>query len=126
MEAGVELRDRMRAALRAAMRVRDKPAARALRSALAAIDNAESAGITDDRPAGTIEDAAGLGAAEVSRRHLDTAQIEAIVRTEITERHTTAQEYERIGRPERAAELRHEAGVLAEQLDGPVTGTPPA
>lgn len=126
MEDPIEVRDRMRDALGAAMRARDKPVAKALRSALAAIDNAESAGISDTRSAGAIEDAPRLGTADVARRHLDTAQIEAIVRAEITERRTAADEYEGLGQPHRAAELRREAEVLAEQLDGPVTGIPPA
>ncbi|MCX5046209.1 GatB/YqeY domain-containing protein [Aldersonia sp. NBC_00410] len=113
-----ELRGRLRTALRAAMKERDRPAASALRSALAAIDNAESVDVADARPAGAIEDsAAGLGAAEAARRHLDAEQIAAIVRTEITERHDAAEEYDRLGRGDRAGELRREAQALSSQLD---------
>lgn len=111
------LRDRLRAALPAAMKARDRRAAAALRSALAAIDNAESVDIVDLK-AGAIESSAvGLGAAEVARRHLTESDIERIVRAEIDERHAAAAQYERVGHADRATDLLAEADALATHVD---------
>lgn len=173
------LRDRLRRALPAAMKARDRPAMTALRSALAAIDNAgavdpthavptevdpqvatsaprpskpdgagpgsskpdgagpglsTSAGTGPQHPstgsgpghsdpgaaraahpgfAGTV---AGVGAAEVERRSLSQAQMEAIVRTEIADRETAATGYERVGQLQHAERLRAEAKVLRSHL----------
>ncbi|MTE12924.1 GatB/YqeY domain-containing protein [Nocardia aurantiaca] len=112
------LRDRLRAALPTAMKQRDRDAVAALRSALAAIDNAEAVDGSDIR-AGAIENsAAGLGAAERARRALTEAGILAIVRAEIDDRRTAAQDYEAMsGGVDRAATLRAEAAALAVHLD---------
>lgn len=110
------LRDRLRAALPIAMKARDRRAASALRSALAAIDNAEAVEIVDVK-AGAIESSAvGLGAAEVARRDLTDADIERIVRTEIDERLSAATDYERAGHAARAADLHAEVDALAAHL----------
>jgi uncharacterized protein YqeY len=100
------------------MKARDRVAVTALRSTLAAIDNAEAV----DRPA-TVDDRLaieqiplGVGAAEVERRALTPDQVEHIVRTEVAEREAAAHDYERAGRPERAEQLRGEAGVLSAHL----------
>ncbi|MFD6351723.1 GatB/YqeY domain-containing protein [Nocardia tengchongensis] len=111
------LRQRLRAALPAAMKSRDRDATAALRSALGAIDNAEAVDGSDIR-AGAIESSAvGLGAAERSRRDLTESDIADIVRTEIDERLTAAQEYDGLsGGADRAARLRAEAATLASHL----------
>ncbi|WP_280346114.1 hypothetical protein [Nocardia neocaledoniensis] len=110
------LRDRLRAALKPAMKARDRSAVSALRSALGAIDNAEAVDAADVK-AGALEDSAvGLGVAEVSRRHLTEADIEAIVRREIDERRATALEYERLGATDRSADLTAQAETLAALL----------
>lgn len=99
------------------MKARDRRAAAALRSALAAIDNAESVDIVDLK-AGAIESSAvGLGAAEVARRHLTESDIERIVRAEIDERHAAAAQYERVGHADRATDLLAEADALATHVD---------
>jgi uncharacterized protein len=64
--------------------------------------------------AGTV---AGVGAAEVERRGLSQAQMEAIVRAEITERETAATGYEQAGQLEQAERLRAEAKVLLSHLN---------
>lgn len=116
VDRSLPLRDRLRAALPAAMKVRDRDATKALRATLGAIDNAEAVDAGDIR-AGAIEaSAAGLGTQEVARRELTEADIESIVRTEIADRRTTADEYDRLGRPDHAAALRAEAAALAAQL----------
>jgi uncharacterized protein YqeY len=120
-DAAGNLRDRLRAALPAAMKARDTVAVAALRSALAAIDNAEAVEAAPAPPpgaghpdlAGTV---AGLGAAEAERRTLMEAQVEQIVRAEVADRLAAAQAYERAGRHERAGRLRAEAGVLSSLL----------
>jgi uncharacterized protein YqeY len=119
--ASASVRERLRAALPPALKARDAVAVAALRSALAAIDNAEAVegapaprpAAGDARIAGTV---GGLGAAEVERRSLTGAQMDAIVRAEVAEREAAARAYERAGRHERAERLRAEAGVLSALL----------
>jgi len=110
------LRDRLRAALSAAMKKRDRSAIAGLRSALGAIDNAEAIDTVDVK-AGAIEaSAVGLGAAEARRRDLTESDIEQIVRTEIAERRTAAAQYDTLGRVDHGDLLRAEAAVLEAQL----------
>ena len=128
------LRDRLSRALPTAMKARDRPAMTALRSALAAIDNAGAvdptqAASTGSGPghsglgaaraahpelAGTV---AGVGATEVDRRSLSQAQMDEIVRTEIADRETAATGYERAGQREHAERLRAEAKILLSHLN---------
>ena len=139
-EAGGGIETRLRAALRDALKTRDLVAAFALRSALGAIGNAEAVPATPDVPApgsgaasGLVrtdspyvaQAAAGAGAAEVSRRPLSQADVSGIVRAEISERETTAGQYELAGHADRAARLRREAQILRQVLGGPVDRTAP-
>ncbi|MFI6168233.1 hypothetical protein ACIBCN_15735 [Nocardia sp. NPDC051052] len=110
------LRGRLRAALSVAMKARDRQAITALRSTLGAIDNAEAVDVGDHQ-AGSLESSAvGLGVAEVARRELTEGDIEQIVRAEIAERHTVADEYDGLGRSEHAEDLRAQAKALADLL----------
>ena len=138
---GDNLRERLRRALPAAMKARDRPAISALRSALAAIDNAGAVDPTQARPdtahpeppaanaidpepgraeggdpnvAGSV---VGVGVTDVERRSLSEAQMQEIVRAEALERETAAAGYERAGRLELAERLRGEAKVLSAFLD---------
>jgi uncharacterized protein len=113
------VRDRLRGALRVAMKARDPIAVAALRSAVAAIDNAEA--VDAPGPGAGQPALIGLGAAEVERR-LTVAQMEDIVRAEAADRQVAARDYDRAGRPDQAERLRAEAGVLAQVIDG--TGDP--
>lgn len=102
----------MRAGLSAAMKSRDRAAASALRSALAAVDNAEAVDVAEHR-AGALENSAtGLGVAEVARRQLTEQDIEQIVRAEVDERRKVAGQYESLGQTDRAATLHAEAEAL--------------
>lgn len=113
----VPLRDRLRAAVPVAMKARDRSAVSALRSALAAIENAEAVAGGDDVHAGAIEASpVGVGATEVARRALTEKVITTILMGEISERRTAASAYEAAGHGERAAELLGEAEVLAAYL----------
>ncbi|MFI5499007.1 GatB/YqeY domain-containing protein [Nocardia asteroides] len=110
------LRERLRAALKPAMKARDRSAVAALRSVLGAIDNAEAIDASAVK-AGALEDSAvGLGAAEVPRRELSEADITAIVHREIDERRSAAAEYGRLGATERRDSLTAEADTLAALL----------
>ena len=102
------------------MKARDTTATSALRSALSAIDNAEAPDVSEAPPVqhGVIAGGVtGLGAAEVARRTLSTAELEAIVRREITDRESEAADRECTGHHDRAAALLAEAAVLAGVLD---------
>lgn len=112
------LRQRLRAALPAAMKSRDRAATAALRATLAAIDNAEAVAPADGVVRGqAIEQVAlGVGATEVERRALTEPEVEEIVRAELAEREAAAGEYDRAGRTERAEQLRSEARLLAAHL----------
>ena len=126
-----DLRERLRRALPAAMKAKDRPALAALRSALAAIDNAEAVDaepdgweIADAGPAavdaaypGLAGTVAGVGATEVERRSLSAAQMEDIVRAEIEDREIAAAALERAGQREQAERLRAEVRVLLAHVD---------
>jgi uncharacterized protein len=125
MLESVDLVERLRASLRAALETRDMIAASALRSALAAIANAEAvpevAGVRfpGDSPhvaGGT----AGLRSGEADRRVLSEAEIARIIRREAQDRQIAAAEYERTGRIDRARRLRREAKVLAAASDSAI------
>jgi hypothetical protein len=108
--------ERLRAALPAAMRARDGAAVTALRSALAAVENA-AAVAPQASPFGPA--ATGLGATEVPRRIVDDAEAREIVRAEVTERLAAAEQYDGHGHADRAVRLRAEADALAAFLDPP-------
>ncbi len=115
------MRARLRHDLTAALKSRDPVAVAALRSALAAIDNAEAVSVDSTSvPAPTSEHIAGAtsgaGSSDVERRVLSTADVRAIVRTEIDQRIDAAAEYARVGRADTAEKLRLEAAVLSAYL----------
>lgn len=124
-----EWRARLRAALLTARKDRDTARVSALQSALSAIDNAgavptASSGtaipvdIDLDAPSsGKIAGGVvGLGAAEVERRQLSDTQIRELLRAEIDERLTAAEEFNAGGYAERATTLRTEAAELTNLL----------
>ena len=87
------LRATMRADLSVAMKTRDSLAVSALRTAIAAIDNAESV----DGATQTVQNnthiagaASGLGSAEAARRVLSPADVRAILHAQIEDRATEA------------------------------------
>jgi uncharacterized protein len=116
-----DLRTPLRRQLSAAVQEHHRPAVSALRSALAALDNAEAVRPGEDfQPevsqhiAGGV---AGVGAAEVERRVLDVESQRALVRAEIESSLTAAMTYQQHGQRTRAAELRMGADVLAAVLN---------
>jgi uncharacterized protein YqeY len=118
---GRAVRARLSQALRDALRGRDQVATSALRSALAAIANAEAvAAAAQPAPATGSEHfagaAAGLGATEVARKELTEAAVREIVRAEIADRRTAAGQYAGSGHADRAGRLRAEINVLERVL----------
>jgi uncharacterized protein YqeY len=109
----------VRRSLLAARKERDATRVTALRSVLGAIDNAEApasvpvTGQTSGQLAGAVK---GLGATEVARRELSDEQIRDLVRSEIDERLSAADDFTAGGHAERAATLHAEATVLRDLL----------
>jgi uncharacterized protein YqeY len=101
------------------MKGRAGVAVSALRSAIAAIDNAGAVDAPDAKATGrgVIAGAMrGVGASEVPRRELSETEVASLVRHEIAQREEAAAEYERLRRDDEAARLRAEIAVLAAQL----------
>ena len=106
----------LRRALTTALKARDAVAVSALRSALAAIENAGAVDASHVPPPGSGPIAGavdGLGAAEVERRPVD---VHAVVAAEVEQRRAAAREYAELGRPDHADRLHAEADVLASHL----------
>ena len=115
MTAAQFWRTTLRDALLAARKERDTTRVAALRSALSAIDNAETPdGAEVDAPASAEVAGAvvGLGASEIARRELSDAQIRDLLRVEVEERLAAARQVRVGGHTERAAMLRAEAKVI--------------
>ena len=112
-------RDVLRRDLMTAMRARDAISISALRSAIAALDNAEAVPVeaepttSSSHIAGAVT---GIGAAEAQRRQLTEADVIDILRREISERLTAAEDAEHARATAHAERLRAEAKVLAAYL----------
>jgi hypothetical protein len=106
------LRTRIRGALLEARRARDAETVSTLRTALAALENAEAVP-ADGRAAGAWEQApVGAGATEARRRVLSDADELAVVDAEIASLHEAGSAYAG-SVPERARAARRAAEVLA-------------
>lgn len=111
-----DLRAALRTRLTTAMKARDQVAVRALRSTIAAIDNAEAPALAPDDLRGVaIEHSpVGVGARDVARVTLSADDVDAIVRREIEDRLAAAASYDSAGQSAAASQLRREAEVLQE------------
>jgi uncharacterized protein YqeY len=110
----VSVRDELQADLRRAMRERDRPAVRAIRTVLGAIANAEAV----PTPAHTGDPLGSVGLSrDVPRRELGPGDIREILVAEVRERRSALADYERHGRTEPADELRAELRALARYVD---------
>ncbi|HXT91835.1 MAG TPA: hypothetical protein VN714_21585 [Trebonia sp.] len=114
------LRTALRLGLTTAMKSRDRDALAALRTAIAAIDNAEAVPAPDAAPAATSAHIAGarsgLGAAEAARRELSASELQDILRGQISEHTSEADRYDALGQADSAARLRRQADSLAPYL----------
>lgn len=114
------LRTTLRRDLTAAMKARDADAVAALRTAIAAIDNAEAVVAPQAAPAATSAHIAGaragLGAAEAARRQLTADELQAILRDQIAEYTREADRYAGHGQLAAAERLRNQASLLSRYL----------
>ncbi|RBY85407.1 hypothetical protein [Blastococcus sp. TF02A-26] len=119
-DAAGELRARLRAGLVAAMKARQPETVSALRTAIAAIDNAEAVEVPEGAPVAGSEHVAGarvgVGAAEAQRRTLSLDEVRALLAQQVDERVTEAERWEGHGRDDAAGRLRREADALREYL----------
>ena len=107
----------LRIELTTAMKQRDPDAVVALRTAIAAIENAQAIEVRDAGLGATMAhmSRAGHEAAqtELPRRELSDAQVDAIIRAQINERRQDARRYDALGQTEAATHLRAEAAALS-------------
>jgi uncharacterized protein len=111
----------MQTALRAAMKKQDRVAVNAIRSALAAMANAEAVDESLAPPAepGTIAGGVqGLGRGEVPRKTITEHDARDIVQEAIAERQRAAAQYDELNRHDDAGRLREEIAVLERFLSG--------
>lgn len=111
----MSVRETLKRDLKQAMKERNKASASTIKSALAAIDNAEAVPIEDTDPSAPLG-TAGL-ARDVPRRDLTDADIAAILHAEAEELRTALAEYESYGRTDNAEEMRAALRVLARYVD---------
>lgn len=117
------MRDALRSDLTAAIKARDTAAVSALRTTIAAIENAEAIKVTG---AGTLQGgsehvagaSAGVGSTDVPRRELSEQEVEEIVRDQIAERMEAAAGYRGLGQVSEAERLIREADLLGRYLPG--------
>ena len=89
------------------MQKRDADAIAALRSAVAAIDNAQAIERPEPR-----KPRIGLGAGEATRKQLTGAEVMKLVHAEVAERISAAEGYEQAGRPDAGRHLRAQAEAI--------------
>ncbi|GAB3290696.1 GatB/YqeY domain-containing protein [Parasphingorhabdus pacifica] len=110
----------MRQDLTAALKGKDPIAIAALRSGLAAIDNAaapvvENSAVESEHVAGAI---VGHGAAEVERLPLTEPELRGTIEAQVQQRSVVADEYDRLGRDDLAQRMRAEADVPGRYVAG--------
>lgn len=114
------LRASLRRDLTAAMRARDPDAVAVLRTAIAAIDNAEAIAAPGTAPAATSAHIAGaragLGAAEAARKQLTGDELQVILRGQLAEYVREAGRYAGHGQETAAERLRNQAALLSKYL----------
>ena len=114
------VRAALRQGLTTALKARDTEALAALRTAIAAIDNAEAIATTDTHRPVTSADIAGassgVGSTEAVRQSLSSGQLRDIVREQITEYAREADRYDALGQPDAAERLRRRARTLTAYL----------
>jgi uncharacterized protein YqeY len=116
-----DLRRRLQDALVPAMRARDRAAVSAIRSALAAVANAEAVPVEprgNPPTAGPVaKSAVGLGAAEVARLELSEDDVRSILHAEVTAHLEAADHLRSVGQAARAVELQAQVAALRPFLD---------
>jgi hypothetical protein len=107
--------------LTTAVKARDTHAKAALRTAIAAIDNAEALPAPGTNPPTISADIAGAGSGpgstEAARRHLGASEVRKILRGLITEFTLEADRYDSLGQASAAEQLLRQARVLEAYLE---------
>lgn len=110
----------LRSDLTAAMKDRDSETITALRTAIAAIDNAEAVEATtaeQDNADGLIAHAGhGVGSTDVARRELSADDVAAILRGHVDDYLAAADRYAKLNQHGAAAPLRRQAHLLQHYL----------
>ena len=104
------LKERLRADLKAAMQAKSAGEVRLLRTLIAALDNAEA--VPRDDGQGNLPRAFGDPTAEVARREIAGAELDALLQSEIDARLAAADDYSRHEQNAEAARLRGEAETI--------------
>ncbi len=114
------LRAALRAGLVTALIARDTDAVTALRTAIAAIDNAQAVPAPASAPAAASAHIAGArsgaGSTEAARRQLGSGELRDILHGQVTEHAREADRYAVLGQAEAAERLRRQARTLASYL----------
>ena len=115
MHAAEQIKRELRDGLTVAMKYRRLDAVSALRSALAAIENAEAipSDSLGELGAGRNPLGESFGATEVPRRTLDAGELAEILRAECDGRLRAAEHYDLHGRGAEAERMKREAAALA-------------
>jgi len=108
VDAGSDMKARLRVDLRAAMKEGRTVEARIIRALIAAIDNAEAPSVHTGQTA-LVQHLFRSGSAEVERLLLSESQVRDVLLAEIHERERAAVELERLQKIDRAEALRAEA-----------------
>jgi hypothetical protein len=118
--AAEALRAALRHGLTTALKARDSDAMAALRTAIAAIDNAQAvpaAGLTPPAASAHVAGArSGVGSTEAARRQLSNSELRDILLDEITEHAREADRYDALGQAGAAQRLRRQARTLEAYL----------
>jgi uncharacterized protein YqeY len=115
-DSGRDLKARLRADLRTAMKDRRTIDAKVIRALIAAIDNAEAPPAHARQKVLAHHDFRS-GSAEVERLLLSGAHVHTVIVAEIDERERAAAEMERLGMMDRAEALRAEAVIAKRYID---------
>ena len=119
-DSGRAIRAALRHGLTAALKARDSDAVAALRTAMAAIDNAEAVPApATNSPTTSVHFAGargGPGSTEAARRQLSASDVRSVLRDQIAEHSRQAERYDTLGRADAAQRLRRQAGTLAPYL----------
>ena len=121
-DAAQAFRAALRHGLVTALKARDTDALAALRTAIAAIDNAEAVPVPvpdTSRPATGVHIAgsrSGPGSTEAARRQLSASELRDILAGQITEHTREADRYDALGQADAAERLRRQARTLTAYL----------
>jgi len=115
-DAGRDMKARLRADLRTAMKDRRTIEAKVIRALIAAIDNAEAPPAPEGQTA-LAHHRFRSGSAEIERLLLSGARVRGVIAADIHERERAAAEMERLGLMDRAEALRAELVIAKRYVD---------